>query len=427
LPWLHAATVTDGSVQLCCVAEGASGINLNEQTLADYWQSPYVKEARRRMLAGQRVAACAHCYREEAHGYRSHRLVENEVWQNRCGEDGIRQLVDRTGPDGSVDAPIQYVDLRLGNTCNMQCIMCEPRQSSRWVAAARKLSQMSQQQELKNVWRLKGAIPANRFEWYRNNAFWDNLKTFLPAVKEIILAGGEPFLIAEQFEFVKACCELGEANHIRLRYHTNATVFPEEMIPYWKKFEFVHFLVSLDAIENAANYVRYPTDWREIERNVRGFDGLGGNTLTSFNFTAHALNAWRIPEFLDWADRSRFSNRQRFRHMQDYVGVSLVHDPQYQRVSVLPADCKQLITACITDYIKEHLTGQHVDQLRAVINFMNAEDRSDKMHSLVEYTRLLDRNRGTDFTKTFPELAPYWARYEPGRAVTSDVAKGLPL
>src|SRR4051812_11102909 len=103
LPWVHAATVTDGNVQLCCVAEGASGINLNEQTLADYWQSPYVKEARRLMLAGKQVAACDHCYREEAHGYRSHRLVENEVWQNRCGEDGIRRLVDGTAPDGSLD------------------------------------------------------------------------------------------------------------------------------------------------------------------------------------------------------------------------------------------------------------------------------------------------------------------------------------
>ena len=96
LPWVHAATLTDGSVRLCCVAGGGSGINLNEQTLADYWNSEYVKDARRRMLAGEQVKACEHCYREEAHGYKSHRLVENEVWQKRCGADGIQDLAGKT-------------------------------------------------------------------------------------------------------------------------------------------------------------------------------------------------------------------------------------------------------------------------------------------------------------------------------------------
>src|SRR3954452_8429905 len=74
LPWVHAATLTDGSVQLCCVSGGGSGVNLNEQTLADYWNSDYVRDARRRMLAGRKVKACRHCYREEARGVDSHRM-----------------------------------------------------------------------------------------------------------------------------------------------------------------------------------------------------------------------------------------------------------------------------------------------------------------------------------------------------------------
>jgi hypothetical protein len=48
----------------------------------------------------------------------------------------------------------------------------------------------------------------------------------------------------------------------------------------------------------------------------------------------------------------------------------------------------------------------------AILDFMNSEDHSKKMPMLVEYTALLDRSRGTDFFGTFPELAPYWIRYE---------------
>lgn len=414
LPWLHAATLPDGSVQLCCVSSGSSGVNLNEHTLADYWNSEYVKNARRRMRTGQEVAACQHCYREEAHGYKSHRLVVNEVWKRRCGEEAVRQLIKGTTSDGDLDAPLQYVDLRLGNTCNMQCIMCQPRESSRWLPAAKRLSEMCQDAELKREFALQSAIDASRFEWYRNPEFWSNLKTFLPHVKEILLAGGEPFLVKEQAAFVKSCCDLGEARHIRLRYHTNGTVFPDEMRAYWEQFEMVHFMVSLDGIGDVAHYVRYPSNWREIENNIRRFDSLGQNTTTNFNFTTHALNIYRIPEVWDWADTAGLRNRKFFSDIQDYVCPSLVHHPAYQSIRVLPVAYKQAITDKIGEYMGKRMVGQAVDKVSGIISFMNSEDHSERMPSLVEYTRMLDATHGTDFLETFPELAPYWTRHEIG-------------
>jgi MoaA/NifB/PqqE/SkfB family radical SAM enzyme len=411
LPWVHAATLTDGSVQLCCVSGGGSGVNLNDQTLADYWNSDYVRDARRRMLAGKKVKACRRCYVEEALGRRSHRVVENEVWQARLGADAIHELTAQTAADGSLLAPPQYLDLRLGNTCNMQCVMCQPRESSRWLPTARKLSQAFEGGELKDTWDFKSSINANRFEWYRNPEFWSQLKVFLPHVKELILAGGEPLLIKEGFAFVRACCETGEASHIRLRYHTNGTVFPEQMVPYWEQFEQVHFMVSIDGIGAVADYVRHPSDWDAIEANVRRLDGLGENTLTNFHFTTHALNVYRMLDVLDWADRSGLRNRERVANLQDYVHPGLVHHPAYMSIRVLPADHKRVVTDRIVDYINTRLAGQQADKLTAILNFMNSEDHSEKMPSLVEYTSTLDGIRGSDILQTLPELAPFWARY----------------
>jgi MoaA/NifB/PqqE/SkfB family radical SAM enzyme len=421
LPWVHAATLPDGNVQLCCVSGGGSGVNLNEQTLSDYWSSEYVKNARRRMLAGQQVDACKHCYNEEAQGGRSHRIVENEVWDRRCGEEAIHRLIGSTALDGTLDAPLQYVDLRLGNTCNMQCVMCQPRESSRWLPAARKLSEICQDGELKREFTAQAALDSSRFEWYRNAEFWENLKTFLPHVKEIILAGGEPFLIEEQFAFVKSCCELGEAGHIRLRYHTNGTVFPEGMAAYWEQFERVHFLVSLDGIGDVANYVRYPSNWKQIEDNIRCLDSLGANTMTTFLFTTHALNIGHIPDVYDWADNSGFRLRGYFRNIQDYVSTSLVHSPEYLNIRVLPAGYKQAVTEALGEYMRSKMTGQATDKLAGVLAFMNAEDHSRKMPSLVEYTKALDITRGTDFVAIFPELARSYHESEGGRIGGSGV------
>jgi hypothetical protein len=291
-------------------------------------------------------------------------------------------------------------------------VMCQPRESSRWLPTARKLSQALEGGELKDTWDFKSSIDTNRFEWYRNPEFWSNLKTFLPHVKELILAGGEPFLIKEGFAFVEACCETGEASHIRLRYHTNGTAFPEQMVPYWEQFEQVHFMVSIDGIGEVADYVRHPSDWDAIEANVRRLDGLGENTVTNFHFTTHALNIYRMLDVLDWADRSGLRNRERIANLQDYVHPGLVHHPAYMSIRVLPADYKQLVTDRFFDYTRTRLAGQQVDKLMAILNFMNSEDHSEKMPSLVEYTSTLDGIRGSDILRTLPELAPYWARYE---------------
>jgi hypothetical protein len=421
LPWVHAATLTDGSVQLCCVSGGGSGVNLNDGTLSDYWHSEYVKDARRRMLAGRKVKACRRCYLEEALGRRSHRIVENEAWQAKVGADAIEELVGRTAADGDLDAPPQYIDLRLGNTCNMQCVMCQPRESSRWLPTARKLSQLFEGGELKDTWDFKSSIDAGRFEWYRNPEFWSNLETFLPHVKELVIAGGEPFLIKEQFAFVKACCETGEANHIWLRYHTNGTIFPEELVPYWEQFQRVHFMVSIDGTGEVADYVRHPSDWEQIDANVRRLDGLGENSLTSFHFTTHALNVYRLPDVLDWAGGSGLRNGERVANLQDLVHPGLVHHPAYMSIRVLPADYKQVVTDRIEEYMRTRLAGQAVDKLEAILAFMNSEDQSERMPSLVEYTSTLDGIRGSDVLRTLPELEPYWDRYE-GVGSTRDAA-----
>jgi len=407
LPWIHAATLPDGTVQLCCVASEGSGVNVNHQTLTDFWQSAYLRDVRKRMLDGEPVSACRNCYREERSGSRSHRIVENRVWRERLGEAAIDELVASTGLDGALTAPLQYVDLRLGNTCNLQCVMCQPRESSRWLPASKQMVVVCKDDDLASQLTAGAALDQTRFEWSRGEAFWKDLKQLLPGVKEIILAGGEPFLVKEQFAFVRACCELGEARHIRLRYHTNATVFPEGMAPYWAQFERVHFLVSIDGVGDVAAYVRYPSDWREVDANVRQFDAVGGNSFTSFLFTAHALSLLELPKVLEWVERSAFRSRRWFPHLQDYVSIGLVHNPPHQHVSVLPLEAKRLIKQRISSYLAERLAGQRTDKIEAVVTAMEESDNSRYLPRLRELVRLLDATRGTSFTQTFPDLASF--------------------
>ena len=127
LPWTHIATYTDGTALLCCIAQPGKEVeNLNELTLKQVWNGNMFKDARLKMLKGEQVSNCSHCYREEKVGINSHRLVENKVWDKKLGTDYVQTLIDNTQLDGSVTHDVITLDFRLGNTCNLQCVMCRP-------------------------------------------------------------------------------------------------------------------------------------------------------------------------------------------------------------------------------------------------------------------------------------------------------------
>jgi MoaA/NifB/PqqE/SkfB family radical SAM enzyme len=165
------ATYTDGSALLCCISNSEKGLNLNNMSLKEVWNSDHFKSARLDMLAGRQVKHCSSCYKEEAVGIYSHRQIENHIWKNKLGEDYIKELVSKTNPDGSLDVDWITLDLRLGNTCNLQCVMCRPIDSSKWVKHATILKQ-----ELKTDarWDWKHKVESystNNFEWYKDAEF----------------------------------------------------------------------------------------------------------------------------------------------------------------------------------------------------------------------------------------------------------------
>ena len=130
------ASYTDGSALLCCISGAEQNLNYNKMSLNEVWNSEHFKSARRAMLEGKQFKNCNTCYKEEAVGIHSHRQIENYIWKNKLGEDYINELINNTNPDGSVNNKWITLDLRLGNTCNLQCVMCRPIDSSKWIKHA---------------------------------------------------------------------------------------------------------------------------------------------------------------------------------------------------------------------------------------------------------------------------------------------------
>jgi hypothetical protein len=82
------------------------------------------------MLNGEIPASCTKCFEEENKGITSKRNWETIVWKERLDIDSI---VSKTLSDGSLPVNIPYFDLRLGNMCQLKCVMCSPHDSSSWI------------------------------------------------------------------------------------------------------------------------------------------------------------------------------------------------------------------------------------------------------------------------------------------------------
>ena len=71
------------------------------------------------------------CFEEEQNGITSKRQWETVVWKERLNLD---EVVAKMNVDGSMPLDIPYFDLRLGNMCQLKCVMCSPHDSSAWIS-----------------------------------------------------------------------------------------------------------------------------------------------------------------------------------------------------------------------------------------------------------------------------------------------------
>ena len=402
LPWIHAATYTDGTALLCCVAKShPNKSDLNESTIKEVWNGKMFRDARLKMLRGEEVDNCHSCYAEEAVGIHSHRLVENYVWYKKLGREYLDGLVGGTKQDGSVPHDLITLDFRLGNICNLQCVMCRPIDSSKWVKHAKILAE-ELTTDAKYDWQGKTAdYVESKFEWYKDPEFLEDFYNNAANIQHMIFGGGEPLYIKEHKEIIKQLVERGYSKNIELRYHTNGTIWDQEVADLWASFKRVEVMISLDGLGPVNDYIRYPADWATIEKNLQLYDNSHAVINPKILCTVQALNINNLPEFADWLLSQNYKKVGKTQGSIFHPGI--LHYPMYLSAKVLPEDAKAKISHKLNSYANSNLDNAQVQKFRQLVEFMNAEDHSFAFEQTLDYIGKLDELRSTD-SNFFMEL-----------------------
>jgi len=419
LPWIHLATRPNGDIRVCCTANASgaglidvkdaglvTNMNLKTHTVEQVWNSEFMRNVRLQMLDNKIPNSCTKCFQEESKGITSKRNWETMVWQDRLDIDSI---VAQTENDGSLPVNIPYFDLRLGNMCQLKCVMCSPHDSSSWIKEWKIQYPKYKTIELKQD---QGWDSSFDYTWYQKGSFLDTMKNQSHHIKELYFAGGEPLLIPEHYKILEFMVETGAAKNCILRYNSNGLELPEKLFELWNHFKQVKFNFSVDALGERNDYIRYPSQWRDVVRNLERLDDTPDNIVVNIACAVQLLNVMHLPDLIYWKTSMNFKKINLPPYGAGLIGTHLVYLPSYLNVRVLPMHIKKEIETRINYFCARNQYGEEFinnpygkQRWLGLVQYMMAEDWSSKLPSTIEYLETCDQQRGTDFRKVFPELS----------------------
>tara|TARA_B100001027_G_scaffold66601_1_gene45365 strand:- start:20631 stop:21941 length:1311 start_codon:yes stop_codon:yes gene_type:complete len=423
LPWIHLATRPNGDVRVCCTAnasgagitdekeaglvkEDGVAMNLRDHTIEQVFNSSHMRRTRLQMIAGEVPASCVKCFEEEAKGIVSKRQWETREWAQRLD---LQKLVKQTKEDGTAPVSIPYFDLRLGNLCQLKCVMCSPHDSSSWIKEWKLQYPQYKNEELV---RDQGWNEEFDYTWYKKGSFIDSMKHQAFNIQELYFAGGEPLLIPEHYKILEFMVDEGYAQDCNLRYNSNGLELPDKLFDLWQHFKEVRFNFSIDAYGERNEYIRYPSKWKDIEKNLKRLDeNTKDNTVINIACAVQLLNAGYIGELAEWKMDQGFSKINPSMFGGGIIGTHLVYLPSYLNVKVLPHKAKLWVKDKLETFIDRQKFNLEFNQhpygaqrWHGLIKYMMQEDWSSKLPAMREYLTVTDERRGTDYTKTFKEL-----------------------
>jgi MoaA/NifB/PqqE/SkfB family radical SAM enzyme len=353
LPWVSIEASPIGTVRPCCLAtdeildDQGNKFKLNQAGFQEIQNSQHMRSLREQFLAGEQPQTCRRCWNEERAGRTSKRMHTLD----RLKHMGISE-------DWTADAkPLMFLDLKLGNICNLKCRICGSWSSSQF--ATEELNFIIDKEEKKTSFHYQmlrdGAWPRE------SGQFWAQLDSAMSEVRYIEFTGGEPFMIREHFDLLKRLVERNYAHQIEIHYNTNGTQYPEEAEEIWQYFKHVEIAFSIDDVESRFEYQRTNAHWTEVCENIKKFRDMRERNLNmtlQVCCTINVFNVMYLEDVAQWIDTQDF----------DFVYWNMLHDAYYFSIGTLPAEAKRVATERLT---KAKIPLAFRDEINRVIDFMN--------------------------------------------------------
>jgi MoaA/NifB/PqqE/SkfB family radical SAM enzyme len=386
LPWVSLETSPIGTVRPCCLAEEEiTDVNGNKfdlsksAELADIQDSNYMRGLRKQFLRAEPPATCKKCWNEEDAGRTSKRMHT----LNR-----LKHMI----PDAEWTQdpkPLMFLDLKLGNICNLKCRICGSWSSSTFAVEEIEFTPIAQKKIGLHYQMLKQGA------WARDNLdFWDEINSMSDQIRYIEFTGGEPFMIREHFQFLQRIVEMGIAGQVEIHYNTNGTQYPDNAEDIWQHFKLVEIAFSIDDIEGRFEYQRANAMWNLVEHNIARFDAMrmrNPNIQLQACITVNVFNVMYLEKVANWLDKQGFN----------FIYWNMLHEARYHSIGSLPATAKQIVKE---ELLNAKVSAKNKLEIDRIVEFMINGESLDGSELLANIKQV-DARRGQDLRTFHYEFA----------------------
>lgn len=363
MPWTGLMYNFNGEVKNCIRSAEPIG-NLRHNTIEEILLSDKNKKTQSDMLKGMPETRCNPCYSLEG-TKNNFDIISDRVFYLK----ELKSVDKSTYKENSFD--LHTIDVRWSNLCNFACAYCYPDYSSRWAT------------ELNVV---ETAPDDEQRQQFKNFVF-----KHAPQLKHVYLAGGEPLLIKENFELLTLLKEVNPT--VNLRINTNLSKVDTKIFDLICTFSNVHWIVSVESIEQEYEYIRWGGVWTDFLDNLNFISKL--NHKISFNMLHFLLNYHSIFACIKFLRSLGF-------HDNSFVIGPLVK-PDYLNIRHLPNTMLKSVERELQDWINQKSGFLLENGLKNMLQYIRTPLESN-IKSCVAKIAEVDQRRGLDSRAVFEKL-----------------------
>ena len=375
-PFNSVVVSTDGAIRTCCQIQKNS-YNIKKNNIEDYWNSNYLLTLREKFLNNEKPKECKECWDQEDNLLGSHRSESNFQYKSIFKKSYVKNL--ELIKKNNLDYP-EDIELSITNVCNLSCQMCSGKNSSRLLIENNFL----------------------KFENLKQGDYDLDEKTKLEIEKIIKhdfkllnLRGGEPLVNKTTIKIIEKLVATGKSKKMTLHITTNGTTCNDKIINLLREFENIRIMFSIESIGKFNDYMRYPSNWNDIEKNILAFKNLK-NAYLYINTVVQNLNLLYLEPLIN------FSNFNKI-----FLHFAILRSPTYLEFDNLPLNLLKKSYENLNTIDKKKLI--HTKNIKEIIHLLKIKIDTHK-HDEEKFTKFTamikkrDQYRKISIADYMPEI-----------------------
>lgn len=313
-----------GDIQPCCKFREPFSKLSSYATVEDIFNDSELDDLRANHAQGEWTSNCRRCKEDE-----------------ELGSQSRRKMYDRLGLVAGKDF---FLDISLGNFCNLKCRMCGPGNSTQWKKDHLALVDVGLTTDEDTTAHI---VTARQI---------DMICKFLTTKSGRVIIevkGGEILITPTSKYFFEQLSQCPNAKNFELWLTTNGTRIPIWYKDTMSKFNLVQCFVSIDGTGATYNYIRgNKYSFEDIMTNTRRLQNMTNHDI-KFNVVVQNLNIENLPDL--GASLNEISSE---------IMLIVLRSPKYYQVNVFPEERKEAVISDLENSIlKDHEVLPHIISL----------------------------------------------------------------